>query len=97
MYSHVKMYGIRGFISFVSVKLEDEFEFPLSPEGLGGLLLLSLSNTVELVWLHQQPGVLKPSFEILSGKVGKVRRPGVRDKSSSFPWWPLTCEFTPGW
>ena len=93
----VKMYGVNGFISFLSVKLGNEFEFPLCPEGLGGLLPLSLSNIVEPVWLHQQPWELKPSFETLSGKVGKVRRPGVRDKSSSFPWWPLTCEFTPGW
>lgn len=82
---HVKMYRVSGFINFISVKLGNEFEFPLCAEGLGGLLLLSLSNIVEPIWLQQQPWELKPSFETLSGKVGKVRRPGVRDKSSSFP------------
>lgn len=61
---------------------------------------LSLSNVVEPIWLNQQPWELEQSFEILSGKVlalGEVRSPGVRDISTSFPWWPLTCEFAPGW
>lgn len=42
----------------------------LSPERkLDGLLLLSLSNIVQPIWLNQQPWELEQSFEILSGKV----------------------------